>query len=178
MLAPSRSATDASILVKEFFRIQQQTYAALLASSESARHTWQRSAALLDQRQYNLTLLRVSLHQAIHRPQYLKYFGTMQEHLASRSQFPPPQYNALATDGLLTLADSKFQGLCQDFWNNMEDRQALDFMVELAGLYGTDMLRPNLTNIFPSAAGLDADSMSRDIEVEYQYGYHSFMYVY
>jgi hypothetical protein len=74
MLAPSRSATDASILVKEIFRIQQQTYAALLASSESARHTWQRSAALLDRRHDNLTLLRVSLHQATHRAHNILIF--------------------------------------------------------------------------------------------------------
>jgi hypothetical protein len=179
MLAPSRSATDASTLVKELFRVQQKTYTALLASSESARHTWQRSAALLDQRRDNLKLLRVSLPRATHRlHNILKYFGTIQEHLASRSQSPPSKYDALATDRLLTLADSKFQGLSQDFWDDTKDRQALDFTIELAGLYGTDMLRPNLMNTSPSAAGLDADSMGRDIEVEYQYGYRSLMYVY
>jgi hypothetical protein len=67
MLAPSRPATDASILAKELFRVQQQTYTALLASNESTRHTWQRFAALLDQRQHNLKFLRVSLSRAINQ---------------------------------------------------------------------------------------------------------------
>ncbi|KIM88355.1 hypothetical protein PILCRDRAFT_814255 [Piloderma croceum F 1598] len=131
---------------RELFRVQQQTYTALLASSESTRHTWQRSAALLDQRQDNLKLLR--------------------EHLASRSQSPPSKYDALPTDRLLTLADSMFQGFCQDFCDDVEDRRALNFTLELAGLSGTDMLRLNLVNTSPSAAGLGADFMSRDLEAK------------
>jgi hypothetical protein len=56
----------------------------------------------------------------------------------------------------------------------MEDRQALDFTLELAGLYGTDLL-PNLINTSPSPSGLGADSMSRDIEVECQHGNQGLM---
>lgn len=47
--------------MQALFRTQPQTYAARLLSSRSARNTWEKSASLLQQREDDLKLIRVSL---------------------------------------------------------------------------------------------------------------------
>jgi hypothetical protein len=63
----TQSVTDARPLIKTLMRAQPLTYAALLASSQSARHTWEQAALLQIEKQNNHELLRVCLFLAVSR---------------------------------------------------------------------------------------------------------------
>ena len=58
----------------------------------------------------------------------------LQQHLASHDETTPSKYGSLSTERLLALADSKLRDLLRDYWSGRQGDQALDFLIELAGL--------------------------------------------
>jgi hypothetical protein len=64
--------------------------------------------------------------------------------LATHTKIIPSKYDTLSTDKLLALADSKYQDLLRDYWKGVTGHQALDVLIELAGLKapGTDKSDP------------------------------------
>ncbi|OJT12315.1 hypothetical protein TRAPUB_11142 [Trametes pubescens] len=91
-----------------------QAYTARLAAAQSERLEWERSAALLVQRQADLTVIRARLADPRH---------------ASSSK-----YDALDTARLLAQRDSRLQDLIRGTWVGDEGRRALQLVTALAGL--------------------------------------------
>jgi hypothetical protein len=97
----------------------------------------------------------------------LRHSGIIQDHLVFHSDSTSSKYETLATDRLLALAESKLQGLLQASWSGREGHQALDFLIELAGLKETDADYRVPTNTYSPAVGPDAHSIIRDLKVDY-----------
>jgi hypothetical protein len=74
----------------------------------------------------------------------------------------PSKYEALTTDELLSSTDAKLQSLSHDFWPGTEGRQALDVLIELAGLNADYSIPTSKSDV-----GSNARSINRDSEVEY-----------
>ncbi|OSD05308.1 hypothetical protein PYCCODRAFT_1223699 [Trametes coccinea BRFM310] len=92
-------------------------YTARLAAAQSERLEWERSAALLVQRQADLAMIRARLADPRH---------------ASSSK-----YDSLDTARLLALRDSRLQDLLRGSWRDDEGRRALQLVTSLAGLVDT-----------------------------------------
>ncbi|KAL6306225.1 hypothetical protein BKA93DRAFT_824384 [Sparassis latifolia] len=95
------------------------TYGALVAQSHSSRRVWGRTASALTRRHADLQLLRERLSDP--------------DANARRST----KYNALTTDRLLALRDSARSDLLRKSWRHAEGLIALDFLIDLAGLQGS-----------------------------------------
>ncbi|KAI0642389.1 hypothetical protein C8Q79DRAFT_1121778 [Trametes meyenii] len=91
-----------------------QAYAARFAAAQSARLEWERSAALLIQRQADLTTIRARL--------------------ADPLQASSSKYDTLETDRLVALRDSRHEDLLHGPWRGDEGRGALRLITSLAGL--------------------------------------------
>ncbi|EIM90412.1 uncharacterized protein STEHIDRAFT_154237 [Stereum hirsutum FP-91666 SS1] len=89
-------------------------YASLVVSSQSYRLAWERTAALLLQRQHELDTLRRALTDPKHKP-------------LSR-------YASIATDRLVELCASRKADLLRDGWVDADGQKALDFLLDLANL--------------------------------------------
>jgi hypothetical protein len=58
----------------------------------------------------------------------------LQQHLASRDETTTSKYGSLSTERLLALSNSKLRDLLHEYWGGRQGDQALDFLIELAGL--------------------------------------------
>ncbi|KAJ7777067.1 hypothetical protein B0H16DRAFT_1879220 [Mycena metata] len=94
-------------------RTQPRVYMAHLATFQSHRNAWARSASLLDQRQHDLRVLRS-------RVQHQNHSNT---------------YDSLSTEKLRALADSTLQDLLSSqAWAEAGGRSALKFLADLSGI--------------------------------------------
>jgi len=130
------------------------------------RQAWERSALLQNQRKDDIMLLRVGsfrlfLHEAIS-----KYPQPIQEHIPSHTESTFSKYDALSTERLLALTDSKFQELSEDAWFGVKGRQALNFLIELAGLTMTDADSLDPSNTPQAAVSPNTPSVSGDLKVQ------------
>ncbi|KAI0675986.1 hypothetical protein C8Q78DRAFT_1007502 [Trametes maxima] len=91
-----------------------QAYAARLAAAQGARLDWERSAALLIQRQADIAAIRARL--------------------ADPRQASSSKYDTLETDRLIGLRDSRHEDLLRGPWRGDEGRGALRLITSLAGL--------------------------------------------
>ncbi|KAI0831939.1 hypothetical protein BC628DRAFT_569953 [Trametes gibbosa] len=91
-----------------------KAYTVRLAAAQSERLEWERSAALLVQRQADLAVIRARLADPRH---------------ASSSK-----YNALETARLIALRESRHQDLLRGSWRGDDGRRALQLVTSLAGL--------------------------------------------
>ncbi|KAM5530821.1 hypothetical protein V8D89_015511 [Ganoderma adspersum] len=89
-------------------------YATQLAAAQTTRFEWERSAALLAQRQIDLAVIR----------------GRIADPKLSVSS----KYNGLTTDRLLALRDSRYQDLRRRSWQGDDGQSALRLVTDLAGL--------------------------------------------
>ncbi|KZT25188.1 hypothetical protein NEOLEDRAFT_1241951 [Neolentinus lepideus HHB14362 ss-1] len=89
-------------------------YSELLASIQSSRRAWERSAAELLRQQADLKSLR--------------------DRLAVSGQGTEMKYDRLTTDRLLMLADSRQQDLLKSYWKSELGQSALNNVVDAAGV--------------------------------------------
>ncbi|THH11397.1 hypothetical protein EW146_g8059 [Bondarzewia mesenterica] len=105
-------ATDTSNALFQLLNLPH-TYTSSIASAQAARRTWERSIALLLQRQKDLEILRNSMID----PTKIE-----------------SKYSSLSTERLISLCDSRRNDLEKLHWSGDDGIRALDFIVSLAGL--------------------------------------------
>jgi hypothetical protein len=66
------------------------------------------------------------------------------------------KYDALPTDKLLALANSKYEDLLREYWRGVTGRQALDTLIELAGLKAAGADKSNSLDLRSSASPGDS----------------------
>ncbi|KAI1796729.1 hypothetical protein LXA43DRAFT_1177865 [Ganoderma leucocontextum] len=111
-------------------------YTTQLAVAQNARFEWERSTALLVQRQADLAVIRARIADP---------------KLAASSK-----YDGLTTDRLLALRDSRYQDLLRRSWQGDDGRSALRLVTDLAGL-----LEASTSIAADSASSEDVSSESK-----------------
>ncbi|KAF7345583.1 hypothetical protein MVEN_01577000 [Mycena venus] len=103
-------------------RSQPRVYMTRLAAFQTCRNSWVKTAALLDQRQYDLRVLRanVQVHSGNNR------------------------YKSLSTEKLAVLAESKLRDILAAQWTGPSGYSALQFLTDLFGLRQPDSTSPSV----------------------------------
>lgn len=77
----------------------------------------------------------------------------------------PSKYEALSTDKLLALADSKYQNLLRDHWKDAKGREALDILIEFAGLKAPGPDNSNQLDLLLSAPSGDSTTSTAKAKI-------------